>query len=473
MRIFIFLVFLPVLLGPAEVFAAVVINEVAWMGTQNSASDEWLELFNSGNEAEDVSGWILSTADGGMALSLEGLIPAGGYFLIERTDDTTVPDITADLAAPFGSGLSNAGEILVLKNSSGDEIDRIDAPEGWPAGDNATKETMQKSSSGWTTAAGTPKAQNIGQAGNSGGALDQSDEDSGSQIPSESSSVPLPSVPRVKIDAGSDKVVGAGADVKFEGIATGLKGEPLFNADFLWNFGDGSIERGRILFHSFRFPGEYSVDLNVSVGGVSMFDRATAVVIPNGVSISEIKPGEEGWVELVNDSKWSLDISRWGLSQGEFAFYFPENTRILASARIVISRASSGLNFPAYGRASLLYPNAAPASSLSYSGSLAEDESFHNMRGEARVGLESPGTERFVARNSVPSSPALVPVGQSPALATEGKEEVVDRNLASVSELRSETPDFSGRPVFWFLSALGLGVVSAGGYLVIKRKGFF
>jgi len=292
-----------------------------------------------------------------------------------------------------------------------------------------------------------------------------------------SSSVPLLSTPQIIIDAGGDKVVVAGAAAEFEGVATGLKGEPLLNADFLWNFGDGSIERGRIVFHSFRFPGEYNVDLNVFAGGVSILDRASVIVIPNGVSISEIKPGEEGWAELVNNSKWPLNISRWGLSQGEFAFYFPENTRILASARIVVSRSSSGLNFPSYGRASILYPNGSVAEVFDYSGLFGADESFHNIRGGARVGLESPGTERFVARNSV-SNPVLsapVNTGQNQALISEESPEekdMADYNLASAGEALPETVDFSDRPVFWFLSALGLGVVSAGGYLVIKRKGF-
>ncbi|TSC69755.1 MAG: hypothetical protein G01um101470_987, partial [Parcubacteria group bacterium Gr01-1014_70] len=75
-------------------------------------------------------------------------------------DDTTVPNISADVIAPFGSGLSNSGEILALKNADGIMIDRVDASVGWPAGDNISKDTMQKSTSGWITAPATPKAVN-------------------------------------------------------------------------------------------------------------------------------------------------------------------------------------------------------------------------------------------------------------------------------------------------------------------------
>ncbi len=139
--------------------AVVEISEIAWMGTQNSAQDEWLELYSS--DGAQLEGWTLIAADGGMTINLSGQISAGGYFLIERTDDNTLPNVSADLIVPFGNGLNNNGEHLILKDSSGAAVDSVDASSGWPAGDNSTKETMQKNSSGaWITAAGTPKAAN-------------------------------------------------------------------------------------------------------------------------------------------------------------------------------------------------------------------------------------------------------------------------------------------------------------------------
>ena len=141
---------------PMAAGAAVRVNEVAWMGTTNSASDEWLELYS--DASQDLNGWTIGAADGGMNVTLSGSVAAGGYFLIERTDDTTVPNIAADVIAAFGSGLSNNGEVLILKNISGVEVDRVDASSGWPAGDNTTKETMQRTGAGWITAGATPKA---------------------------------------------------------------------------------------------------------------------------------------------------------------------------------------------------------------------------------------------------------------------------------------------------------------------------
>ncbi|MDO8555490.1 MAG: lamin tail domain-containing protein, partial [bacterium] len=98
----------------------VVINEVAWAGTGPSNSqDEWIELYNRTSKSVSLNKWLLySQTDMGPYLRLSGAIPARSYYLIERTNDDTIKDILADFIAPFGNGLSNSGEILVLSHAS-------------------------------------------------------------------------------------------------------------------------------------------------------------------------------------------------------------------------------------------------------------------------------------------------------------------------------------------------------------------
>lgn len=144
--------------------AAVQINEIAWMGTTVSANDEWVELYNDGTEAVSLDGWRLRASDGTPDIALSGVIVAGGYFLLERTDDTSVPNIAADLI--YTGALSNSGETLNLSDAAGTLIDSIG---GWSAGDNSTKATMERVTGGWQTASarydvgfGTPRAANTG-----------------------------------------------------------------------------------------------------------------------------------------------------------------------------------------------------------------------------------------------------------------------------------------------------------------------
>ncbi|NBD36594.1 MAG: hypothetical protein GVY30_11435, partial [Chloroflexi bacterium] len=122
----------------------VVINEVAWMGTTASASDEWIELYNTTATTLTLDGWQITSNDG-MTIELSGEIAPQGFYLIERTNDETVADIPANLTTGFGYGLSNDGEILTLTNTADEVIDTANAGGGdWPAGDNDTKATMER-----------------------------------------------------------------------------------------------------------------------------------------------------------------------------------------------------------------------------------------------------------------------------------------------------------------------------------------
>ncbi|RLQ89917.1 phospholipase D-like domain-containing protein [Planomicrobium sp. Y74] len=118
---------------------AVAINEIAWMGTSYSYNNEWIELHNTTNSAIDVNGWTLNAADGSPGISLSGTIAAGGYYLMERTSDGSVPGVAADLI--YTGSMENSGEILELRDASDTLIDSADA---WYAGDNTTKATMER-----------------------------------------------------------------------------------------------------------------------------------------------------------------------------------------------------------------------------------------------------------------------------------------------------------------------------------------
>src|SRR3989344_6887087 len=92
--LFLFFLLIPLKLHALE--PSILINELAWMGTAESANDEWLELYNPTDAEIDLTGWRLEATDGSPKIELSGIIAAGGYFLLERTDDDAVAEITAD-----------------------------------------------------------------------------------------------------------------------------------------------------------------------------------------------------------------------------------------------------------------------------------------------------------------------------------------------------------------------------------------
>ena len=121
---------------------AVLINEVAWAGTDASPNDEWIELWNPGTEPIDLADWTI-TDGGDILVSLSGEIAAFGFYLLERTDDTTVSDIPADRI--YTGSLTNGGETLGLLDPSGNLIDSANAAGGaWPAGSTSPRASMER-----------------------------------------------------------------------------------------------------------------------------------------------------------------------------------------------------------------------------------------------------------------------------------------------------------------------------------------
>jgi len=144
----------------------IIISEIAWMGTLESAHQEWLELFNPNPEPVNLNGWVLKSSDNSLKINLKGIIRPNEFFLLERKNDNTLPQIKADLI--WQGSLSNKGENLTLYDKEGNLIDQILAENGWPAGNNKTKQTMERiieknGSQEWQTSkkpGGTPKQKN-------------------------------------------------------------------------------------------------------------------------------------------------------------------------------------------------------------------------------------------------------------------------------------------------------------------------
>jgi hypothetical protein len=120
----------------------VIINEIAWAGTGASASDEWIELMNTTEDDVYLNGWTLSD-HGDVRISLSGTLPGYGSYLLERTDDNVIADVSAHML--YTGSLKNSGETLVLLDSANREIDTANSDGGgWPAGEDGSRRSMEQ-----------------------------------------------------------------------------------------------------------------------------------------------------------------------------------------------------------------------------------------------------------------------------------------------------------------------------------------
>ncbi len=129
----------PVMQGTMEV----IINEVAWAGTQASSFDEWIELYNPGSSDIDLTNWRIEAADGDPSISLSGSIASNSYLLLERGSGNTVKGVGGVV---YSSGLlSDTGETLYLLNETSSIVDTANADGGsWPAGNSSPTASMER-----------------------------------------------------------------------------------------------------------------------------------------------------------------------------------------------------------------------------------------------------------------------------------------------------------------------------------------
>ena len=136
-----------------------------------SANDEWFELKNISGSELDISGWQILDKNEDIKITFgQGIkVPVGGFMLLERTDDDSVPGIAADVI--YTGALSNTDEGLRLFSSGGGSasaendvlVDEVMANSDWPAGISEARRTMERQANlSWNTYGGN--GENLGGA---------------------------------------------------------------------------------------------------------------------------------------------------------------------------------------------------------------------------------------------------------------------------------------------------------------------
>lgn len=307
---------------------AVSISEVAWMGDGVSANHEWIELYNDSSDAVSVKDWSL-TDDMNLNISLDGVIPAGAYVVLERSGDDSAPGAYFLI---YTGSLVNTGATLVLKNQNGEIVDQVSGGENWQSigGDNVTKETAQYSGAGWVTDVPTPGAQN--RTGRT--VVATTTKESGSAKSGSSAKKEQATIPKVKIEdslafsVSHQSVAYVGQAVQF----TAHKDGGIKNILHLynWNFGDGNATSGTMVAHTYDYPGVYVVTASTKKRNQEYIVRTEITVVPTVLSVSF---DVSGLVRLHNDAPYDIDISGYKV-EAEKGLVFPEHSIIKTGGTI-------------------------------------------------------------------------------------------------------------------------------------------
>lgn len=267
---------------PLSSHAAVLINEVAWMGTEVSVSDEWIELYNSGEEAIHLDGWSLID-NVSLEIGLTGTLESGAFAVLERTDDASAPGAAFLI---YAGALSNDGRTLILKRSNDTIEDQVAGGESWEniGGDNITKDTAQRTTFGWITAPPTP-----GEVNETVTAVIEEREDSAEEdrntAPNESVSLVIPQN-ELQLSITAPDIAYVHQEVPFKVESRGI-GESLMDSlTYDWNFGDTYTKSGKTVSHMFGYPGTYIVVVEGMYARHDSVVRHEITVLPVTLSIS-------------------------------------------------------------------------------------------------------------------------------------------------------------------------------------------
>ncbi len=435
--------------------AQAVISEIMYdpKDTDSSAGGEWIEVQNTGSSAIDLTKWVFFEADTNHGIVADGVseIPPGGYAVISR-DLTAFKNYFSGFSGLlFKASFSlNDGETLAIKaDKDSGATDSVTYTSDWGAKNDGN--SLQKLDSAWVASTPTPGMVNSGSDAPassqevSSSASSESNSSQSSSIGSDENLVKQTIFPSV----GPDRDVIAGASVIFEGQALGIKKEPLLNARYVWNFGDGEVAEGKKVSHTYRYPGEHIVILNVASDERSVSDKAVVVVTDSKMSISGILSGEDGYVEILNGSLKEADISWWQISDGVKTFVIPSRTFVLPSKKIRFANSVTKLA-PSEENLTLYYP----------SGKVAYQYSNSNSK-------------------SVSVAPTLMPYSSQQKVAIAGAiEESVEEISSGLKNAKQAASAAEAAPPLlkksenwkWYLALFGIIILALSGVIFVGSK---
>lgn len=426
---------------------------------EEGVAHEWFEIFNNGENDIDITEWRFNDGsnhifekppkNGGQG-SL--VISSGAYAIVAKEAD-------AFLSAHQGFNgtvidgsfsLTDTGDTLTLIDESGVIIDSVSYSDNAGAKKNGL--SFQLIDGVWSSAAPTPGE----------GTLNTSEEDSDDNavITGDDSGITsgtansFPVEPQIFSFAGDDRTVTVGADTEFKGRAVGLEGKPLTGARFVWSFGDGGRKEGQSVLYHYRYPGTYTVALEVSSGEYTAIDRVTVAAREADIAITE---ATSEVITLANYGDYELNLSWWILESGTAAFMLPEHTLILSEHEIQLPGTITGLRPAQKEDLVLKYPNGIPVLLLQSSEPQFENKPISNI----------PSSQRSIVGMSVPivSPDSLENISNENTDSFKGTQQI-GAVLASVE--RNEERN-SGM-VLWIFALAGMIVLGSAGALFLRYQ---
>ncbi len=110
---------------------SIVINEIHYNPDVKTEHVEFVELYNAGTNAVDLTGWAFTS---GISFTFSGgpVVQPNGYVVVAAEPAAVKAKYGADALGPWVGSLDNSGETVVLANAQGQVEDEVDYQLGFP-----------------------------------------------------------------------------------------------------------------------------------------------------------------------------------------------------------------------------------------------------------------------------------------------------------------------------------------------------
>ncbi len=350
-----------------------VFSEVAWMGSDLSTSDEWVELAVVSPQSVDVSGWSItslkSTGDDAVVATFPmGSVLQPGQTIVVSRASAAASRLAGDPYLVAGTlTLPNTKLHLQLLDANGVLMDEADDGVGDPmAGNNTTGQTKAtmvrvdplasgRAPSSWNTSVDVsgfdPDAPMMGSPG---------------------------SVSWMAIAASSSSYASASSSISSESSSSSVDGS--------------SADSAPVSSASTASQSEGEVDVSESSSSLFSPSRSSVPLL----FIQELMPNPVGnddveWVEIGSTEDVVLSTG-WALSDGTHTYAIGSGSLVQPVLPLLVTHASTGL----------VFPNGGGAVRLLYQGILADSISYAEVPEGVSIGHETRGE---VARHYCVSTP--------------------------------------------------------------------
>ncbi len=144
--------------------------------------------------------------------------------------------------------------------------------------------------------------------------------------------------------------------------------KPVTNATFFWNFGDGENGEGKVVTHVYKYPGEYTVDVEAYSSGNKKTGQIFVKIVDPELKVKLKDLRGDKVVEVLNNGKDAVDIGGFIIKStgGEFDFMSTLGKHLSIMPKRSVNISQSTLKFAtSTTQVVLMYPDGKEISKFS------------------------------------------------------------------------------------------------------------